>query len=117
MLVAGDARHKRQYPQGPRREMTAAWKALVIDAMKRQGVDRTTLARMVGAHKTALTKMFKAQQSSALVDKICDVLNIPPPTVSPKEFDDLDKEISALDREERERALVLIRAAFPPTRR
>ena len=112
----GDARHPRPYPEGPRRQMTPEWKQLVRDTLadnkkaepRRVPFDQAGLARAIGVHKTAITKMFAAD-ASALVDLICSVLGIPQPMRPANPDDELDATIDALDPDERAKVLKFIR--------
>ncbi len=104
-----DERHKRKYPEAPRRQMTDVWKQLVRSELKRQGIDQVTAAGHLGVHKTAMTKMFQAE-SSALVDGLCELLRIPPPMqeVAP-DRDELEGEVRGLSHDERAKVLKFIR--------
>jgi hypothetical protein len=91
-----DQRHKREYPEGPRRELTDEWRdrvkrKLAENAAKIPPIEPTNaaeLARALGADKAGIGRMLlpssnpKAQQTSAWVDAVCDILGIPSPTVA-----------------------------------
>ncbi len=94
-----DSKRKKPYREGPRREMTAAWKQSVRDALaankvaKKFPINQSQLSRALGLlrgteppDRTAITHMF-AGRSSGLVDDICQVLGIPPPMVPHAEPD------------------------------
>jgi hypothetical protein len=118
----GDSRHKRRYPQGPRREMNKPWKDSVLQKLadnKKNGVypsNQSELAEAVGAllgatvHKTAITKMFQAQ-ASKLVDPICAVLGIPHPTTEHR-GDELQELVSQLSGSKRAKALAILKLTF-----
>ena len=82
--------------------MTPDWKQAVRTALKNNklsGVgpsDQSQLARAIGAHKTAITNMFKAD-GSALVIPICKVLGLRMPTEPVDPDDELGQALSGLE--------------------
>jgi len=98
----GDSRHKRRYPQAPRERMTADWKQAVRTALQNNKLsghgpaDQTQLARAIGVHKTAITKMFEAD-SSALVIPICKALGLRMPMEPVDPDDELGQALSGLE--------------------
>lgn len=84
LVAVSDERHKRAYPEGPRHEMTSAWKREVMEAMLKQGISKADLARELDVTRGLITKLFATQQASSLVPRICKLLNVPPP-LSPTE--------------------------------
>ncbi|HSK02001.1 MAG TPA: hypothetical protein VK932_12195 [Kofleriaceae bacterium] len=85
-LAVHKSRSLREYPQGPRREMSDEWKAAVEAALASHvpPMTRSELARELGVTRGLITKLLKpiaegGQQVSALVPRICAVLNVPMP--------------------------------------
>lgn len=97
--------------------MTDAWKLSVRQALAKNATedraprDQSELAEAIRVHKTAITKMFKAQ-SSALVDPICSVLRIDPPMIENRDADELSTMIGKLDDSQRIKALDILKAVF-----
>jgi hypothetical protein len=114
----GDERHKAKHPEGPRIEMTPAWKQRVRDRLKEnkaKGIyprNQVELAEAVGASdKSGITKMFKAD-GSVFVPDVCRVLNLPMPMQEYQEDDELDELTKSFNKEDRERALQILRIAM-----
>lgn len=97
-----DARHKRKYPPGERKQMTPAWKKAVIDRLEELKMDKAELARLIGADKSIMTKLLTTQHASALVPSICAVLKLDPPMQAiALEKSDEDRVIESLSAEEK----------------
>jgi hypothetical protein len=62
--------------------MTEQWKRSVDARLREIGKTRAWLAEQVGARKSAITTMLGSKQRvSGLVDTVCRVLEIEPPTI------------------------------------
>lgn len=109
-------RRAKPYKDGPRKQMTIAWKKLVIAKLaenKKLGktpANPAQLAAAVDADKRGIYETFNLdrdppQMSSAYVDEICETLQIPPPMAEASQDVDL------------ERDLTIVRAMSPEDRR
>lgn len=111
----GDARHKRPYMRGPRREMTEAWKRDVVAKLREIKMTRAALAAAVGAKSAAsITQMLgRTQHSSVWVDKVCRVLQIDPPSIGVAEGfeDEALRILRSLDPSDRELATAYLPSA------
>lgn len=94
-----------------RREMTDAWKRSVLAELKRRGLTRMWLAEKLGTSKSQVTEMLTKHQTSALVDDVCRILKLDPPTpgVSSDEVQEAVDIIQALDDDQRKAALTFLR--------
>lgn len=116
-----DARHPKQYPRGPKQQVTPAWKARVLQTLTanarfgRSPASLAELAREVGADKGGLHTMLHGEQTtSKFSDRICQVLHIDPPMISNPEIteDEWDRAVSymrGLPREQQEQALSILK--------
>lgn len=125
----------REYYEGPTRQLTKEWKQLVKDTLKnnkeglREGPrSQGDLARLVVAKapvsnpkrqeldRSAISKLLKpATKTSGIVDAVCEVLHIPPPTIPTPESHVEPDELDAYLRTnvtDRSRALTILRAYF-----
>ena len=106
---------KRRYPRGDAREMTPEWKAKVREKLEGRGA-AAELARQLGVDKSLIGRMLsERQQTSKLVDRICELLQIEPPlqpVTDGDKHDELDELVEGLTEEQRHRALQILRAAF-----
>lgn len=60
--------------------MTSAWKDLVRSELRARHLRMLDLALALGVHKNAIVAMLgPKQQTSAIVDAVCEYLNIPFP--------------------------------------
>lgn len=120
----GDPRHKKQYPEGPRREMTDAWKRLVLAKLAENAAedppiepsDKASLARLLHVDKSGLGRTLlpnhhpRSHRTSGLVDPICEILGIPAPTIAVTPDDDeLLGLVQALEPHQKRAVLDLIR--------
>ena len=77
------------YPGGAKREMTTAWKRAVDQKLLDAGKTRAWLAEELGVDKGAITRMLSdEQQTSSMVDDVCKLLDLPPPTLPISSFDE-----------------------------
>lgn len=116
-----DARHPKEYPRGPKVQMTPEWKELVrqrLAANKRTGkspASRKELARIIGADPAGLGRALEGGQvTSKYASEICSVLEIetptvPNPAVDVDEWDRIVAYMRALPRERQEHALRVLR--------
>ena len=71
---------RRQYPKGPKKQLTPEWKALVRARLSLLGHDHRWLEAQLGVGRGMVTRMLSdGQNTSALVDQVCAKLEIPPP--------------------------------------
>lgn len=110
-----DARHKRPYPEGDRKEMTPEWKQLVLDKLaenKLAGItpgNKSELAKKIGADKSNFTAFFREETtSSKLVVPICAALGIEPPLQLPQRRDALELLVAKLSDEQRGPLLAIV---------
>lgn len=97
------ARHPKPYNKGPRKQMTPAWKARVVEKLKENeaaGASPANLAEMAAllakADKAGIYRTFNTpQMSSSYVDAICELLEIAPPLVEATD-EDLQQDIEIL---------------------
>lgn len=107
-----DQRHRRPYPKHKKREMTARWKADVIHWMKREDLSIPKVAALLGADRKAVWQMLQpGQNTSSLVDPICELAGIDPPLVAARK-DELDRVVEVISEEDRPRAAAILRAAL-----
>lgn len=89
------ARHLKKYPSGPRYQMTQEWKDDVLTALAARGKNAPWLAEQLGVRRGMVHKMFAKnpdgsmkQVSSALVPRICALLDVRHPTVATSRITD-----------------------------
>ena len=107
----GDARHKRPYFEGEKKQATPAWKRRALERMHQLGITMAELARRIGADKSGLKRFLETKQvSSKYVDAICEVLGIDLPLIDNIPDDDLNEFVDELrDPAERRKALEILR--------
>lgn len=76
----GGAGIRKQYPKGPKKQLTTEWKGAVRRRLSTMGHDHRWLEAELGVGRGMVTRMLSAgQNTSALVDQVCALLEIPPP--------------------------------------
>jgi hypothetical protein len=110
------------FPTGQMRQMTPEWKRLVQETYPKRFRSAAAFAKALGVDKSLITRMLStapgAQQTSKLVDKVCDLLKLDPPlqpTVTPPvvdEIDDLIARLRALPHDQRTKVLDTIYSAL-----
>lgn len=71
---------RKTYPRGPKKQLTPEWKAAVRARLSELGQDHRWLERQIKAGRGMVTRMLSDEQNtSALVDRVCEVLNVPKP--------------------------------------
>lgn len=71
---------RKQYPKGPKKQLTTAWKVAVRARLAALGRDHRWLEQQIRAGRGMVTRMLSdGQNTSALVDQVCSALEIPPP--------------------------------------
>jgi hypothetical protein len=112
-------RRAKPYKEGPRKQMTLAWKRHVIatlGANKKAGRKPANLAQLAatlkadkrGIYVTFDLELEPPQMSSAYVDEICELLDIAPPMFETSGDDEVERDLDvvrALSTEDR-RALM-----------
>ncbi len=78
-LMATDSGGRRAYPEGTKVQMTEAWKRLVERRLEEMGKDRAWLADQLEVEKSTITRLLADQNTSSLVPKIVELLEIPSP--------------------------------------
>lgn len=85
--------------------MTPAWKDAVLAALDQRGHNRAWLARELGVTRSLVTKLFAVekdgsmvQTSSALVPRICELLQLQPPMID-RPISDTDARLLELLRD------------------
>jgi hypothetical protein len=79
-------------PKWPSRKTPEPFKARVEREMRDRGINRSTLAKMIGVSAASITGFFDPDQpSSRLVDPIIEALDMP----GPEFIDDRDYEVIA----------------------
>lgn len=95
---------RRPYPKGAKREMTTAWKERAREKLQELGKTTDWLDAELGVTRGMARKMLGTKQNtSALVDDVCRILEIDPPV------------LLAQGADERE-AIELLRQASPDQR-
>jgi hypothetical protein len=109
-------RKGKDYREGPRKQMTIAWKLLVTKTLadnekeKREPANLSQLSKMIpGSDKTGIYRTFSLeleppQMSSVYVDDICALLKISPPLVEATSDAETERDVEtfrALDAETR----------------
>lgn len=116
-------RRAKPYVKGPRKQMTMAWKRLVVARLAenersgKQPANTAQLAKAVGSDKRGMyvtldldLPLDEQQMSSAYVDAICDVLKIGQPLVESSDDRQLEQDVAIfrqLDAETRSHMLAL----------
>lgn len=114
MLSVSDPRHKRPAPKGQRYQMTPEWKASVERRLAELGWTRMHLAAKLKVAKSAITSLLGPKQSaSALVPRICQLLDVPMPVHGTDS--EIAELVSRLDPKRREALVVILRGMLPPT--
>lgn len=98
------ARHPKPYNKGPRKQMTPAWKARVVEKLKENeavGASPANLAELAAvlpkADKAGIYRTFNTpQMSSSYVDAICELLDISLPLVEAADDEELQRGIDLL---------------------
>jgi hypothetical protein len=109
----GDARHKKPYPQGKKKQATPSWKRRVRERMMQLEISDAELARRLGADKAGLGRFLNTEQtSSKWVDAICAELGIPEPMIELVPDDEFQKFIAGLNPVEKRKALDILRIAL-----
>ena len=116
---------RKPYPLGPKKQATTEWKERVRARLTELGHDHRWLeAQLIGrdgggASRGMVTKLLGGKQNtSALVDLICEVLDLDPPVAElndPDEFRLLEG-FRRLGPDQRRHLLGLIQAAPPRTK-
>jgi hypothetical protein len=96
------------YVEGPRKQMTIAWKRLVLTTLetnkreKRKPGNLSQMSKMIpGSDKTGIYRTFDPdmdppQMSSAYVDEICELLRIPPPMAETSDDPNLERDLDVV---------------------
>lgn len=99
------------YPEGPKLQMTTAWKETVERRLVELGKDKAWLAGELGVHKATVGRMLGTQQTSSLVPQVVTLLGIALPLAeiqSMEESEDI-QDMRALEPEDREQVRALIK--------
>lgn len=104
---------RRKYLDGNLREMTSAWKKMVMQRIEERGWTHAKLADALGCNRSLVAKMLAEEQtSSRLVDRVCLILQIEEPLTAAKSKDSLDDFVSRLTEGDRARALEILTKSF-----
>ena len=93
------------YPPERKRPLSDEWKQRVRDRLAEMGRDHRWLEAQIGASRGMVTKMLRpSQNTSALVDRVCEALEIAPP-------------MSEVRSEDEQELVTLYRSMSPEQRR
>jgi bisphosphoglycerate-dependent phosphoglycerate mutase len=102
---------KKPYPTGRKQEMTATWKDRVRARLDELGHDHRWLEERIGAGRGQVTKMLaEKQQTSKMVDAVCRVLDLPPPSIASNDADEqeLVRRFREMDNEGKRHVLGIV---------
>ena len=80
---------RRAYPEGPKRQMTTAWKSLVRAKLAELNQSEMWLEQRLGRGKGTISRMLNEGNTSSLVEPICEILGIPEPLSEIRTADEL----------------------------
>jgi len=83
--VGGYHRRVATIKKGPTIEATPGWVAMALARIDEKGLNQQKVAKLVGAHKSALSKFFRhakanGNHASRFVNMLADVLEMPRPS-------------------------------------
>ena len=105
-------RDRRPYPKQRKREMTPAWKAEVLRWIESRDISIPRFAVMLKVDRKSVWQALTTdQQTSSIVDPVCQLTGIVAPTL-PSKNDALDDVIKRIPEEHRGQAADILRAAL-----
>ena len=80
---------RREYPKGRKRQLSDEWKARVRERLTELGRDHRWLEAQIGASSGSISRMLSGQNTSALMEPVCEALGIDPPVAEVQSEDEL----------------------------